>query len=46
VCIYKLVRQRRTLFGLGATALVPVLIVAALAVFNADRYRIDFQLIE
>jgi len=30
--LYKLVRQRRTLFGLGATALVPVLFVAALEI--------------
>ncbi len=30
--LYKLVRLRRTLFGLGATALVPVLFVAALEI--------------
>ena len=30
--LYKLVRQRRTLFGLGAMALVPVLFVAALEI--------------
>ena len=30
--LYKLLRQRRTLFGLGATALVPVLFVAALEI--------------
>jgi ABC-2 type transport system permease protein len=30
--LYKLVRQRRTLFGLGATALVPILFVAALEI--------------
>jgi ABC-2 type transport system permease protein len=30
--LYKLVRQRRTLFGLGAMALVPILFVAALEI--------------
>jgi ABC-2 family transporter protein len=30
--LYKLVRQRRTLFGIGAAALVPILFVAALEI--------------
>jgi hypothetical protein len=30
--LYKLLRQRRTFLGLGATALVPVLFVAAIEI--------------